>query len=134
MAMPCTCRENYQQYYHFFFFLKVTNSGRVAKIRLFTRCLDVQQFWLTTIYGMTSLLTISFCFFCFTVCNVSDCTVRPPTCNLGFEAVSHTPPGSCCPLYQCGTLIDCRRMSMIFHLCMLTLCFLRRKSSFRQWD
>ncbi|XP_060118384.1 mucin-2 [Heteronotia binoei] len=36
------------------------------------------------------------------VCNVSDCTIRPPTCELGFEAVSHTPPSRCCPVYQCG--------------------------------
>ncbi|XP_077175195.1 mucin-2-like [Paroedura picta] len=36
------------------------------------------------------------------VCNITDCTIRPPTCVLGFEAVSHTPSGHCCPAYQCA--------------------------------
>uniref|UniRef100_A0ACB8G2N8 Uncharacterized protein n=1 Tax=Sphaerodactylus townsendi TaxID=933632 RepID=A0ACB8G2N8_9SAUR len=43
------------------------------------------------------------------VCNVSECTTRPPPCMLGFEVVSHTPPDRCCPVYQCapkGVCVD----------------------------
>ncbi|XP_062974476.1 mucin-2 [Elgaria multicarinata webbii] len=43
------------------------------------------------------------------VCNTSNCSTPPPQCAPGFETVTDTPTGHCCPVHRCvakGVCVD----------------------------